>query len=100
MLQSWEGSRDHLTQPAYVTEKETEAQKSQVSGPAAPSGRAGAQMLLSWLPVQSAFLTSPHLPLNLSETILLSYNRQKSNEGNKMKKRKKEIETERKGWKR
>lgn len=72
------------------------------TGPAAPSSRAGALMWLSWLPVQSTFFTRPHLPLNLSEMILLSHNRQKSNEGNKMKKkkRKKEIETERKGWKR
>lgn len=67
-----------------------------------PSGRAGAQMLPSWLPVQPTFLTSPYLPLNMSEMIQLSYNKQKSNEGSKIEKkeRKKESETERKGWKR
>ena len=59
------------------------------TGPATPSSRAGAPMWLFWLPVQSSFFTSPNLPLNLSEMILLSCNRQKSNEGNKMKKKKK-----------
>ena len=61
-----------------------------LAAPLPPSAELGSHVAVL-APSQSTVLTSLRVPRNLSEMILLSYNGQKSNEGNKMGKKKNKL---------